>query len=463
MRNQMTAAALFGLSLAACSSTAYQKPVATFSGSVDAFTTARGTYASTYGREAGAVRSAIEEKALQDADPVMIATPNCVDQADKALKAATAAAGSGATLESLYSDGGAMTGGAACSITLIPSTATAPSAPAGDTHPAAFDTAAAETEAAQDTATCKSRSGADVPVSPQPTGGASAKAQAEDANALWKSIAAYSSGLNDLSSADNSKSLSDATTGTASAIKTAGGSIKSKAFAPATDLLFLVFDKAVEQQRYEALKTAVICANPLFIRWRGTLRDSLRYEQIAAFSNEAMLFKADTGLLHASYDPDPNPDADCPTGAAAAEGGAPASKPRRHHRRKADAQAAAPAVAPIAKVMTSGCVIARARQVVADPQSTLQAIFSAREFLADRAARFEPRLTAVQAEAASANALATADPGPAVDAFIAAHRALRSAILANDGQFTALESSVDDLYKAATALQTALKPAAPAK
>jgi hypothetical protein len=367
------------------------------------------------------------DKALADGDQVQVKT-GCYDGAIKALNAAFAAEEAGQSLDALYASGGLMAAPDTCYAEIIVpgETAAAPAAPAPDQ----FVAAAAEAEAVADTATCKARTKADVPSVPD--AGLTSKPEPADGDALWKAIGAYASGLGDLSNTTNSTALTTATSGIASAIQSAGASLKNNAFSPAVSLLFLVFDKAVEQDRYETLKTAVVCANPLFIRWRSVLRDTLRLEQIAAFETEAKLFEEDAARLQAAYGPDPDPAHDChPSGSTA-------------------------------WIMTGGCATVRARDTVASTTASASDIFTAHLYLAERATALLPRLTAVQAEAASANSLAKGDPVPAVDAFIQAHRALRAAILANDGQFSALESSVDDLAKATSTLQSALAPAAKA-
>lgn len=417
---------LLGVVLAGCSSTAYQKPVASFKTSIDTLTAARSTFAATNGQGRPEAYLAVEDVLLNSGAPLQAET-GCVDQANAALDAALAALAAGASLDSLYAPGGPMAAPAACSID-VQAVAPAPAKPAAAA--AAFDQADADKEATQDEASCKARTAVVVPqppsAEPVTATDATGKKQAlvdkaDDADALWKSIDGYAGGLADLSSADNSTSLTTAVSGAQGAIESAGKGLNSPAFDPAVELLFAVFDKAVEQERYEAIKTAVICANPLFIRWRSTLRDSLRYEQIAAFENDAALFHADVGHLKTTFNPGP-----C--------SGVPNLE------------------------LSPGCATQRATDVIRDAGSSEELRFVAYEYLADRATRLEPRLKTAQGDAAAVVALSTADPAQAVDAFIAAHRALRKAVIDNTGQLAALESSLNALYTAADALDKALQP-----
>jgi len=402
--------------VAGCSSTAYNKPVQTLKSSLSAFSTARSGYADTYGKTADQAFSVADEKQLYSGAPLVVRA-DCVTQAQNALAGANRLLADGQSLDPLYRSGGAMTAAARCSVDVLPSADAAadPSAPA----PADFDQAAANAEADADSATCAGRLAGKAATAP--TGATGIKGP--DADALWKTIDAYSDGLVSLSDADNDKAFKDAASGAAAAVKSLGAPLKSKTFGPAVDLLAAGFQAAIEQQRYEALKTAVICANPVFIRLRGTLRDSLRYEQIAAFSNLATRFHDQVGQMHSLFDPAP-----CTAGSPA----------------------------------DAGCVVTQARQIIADPNSKPEQRFAALGFLQDRGLRLKSHLDAAQADARAAMALAATDPAGPVDSFIAAHRALRLAIVKNDGQLDALEASAGALLTAAKALDAAAKPAAAA-
>lgn len=417
-----------GLLLAGCSSVAYQKPVASFSGAADQLSKSRTTYAATYNQDAPNASAASADAAFGQGAPLIVVS-SCAAQGAHALQAATAAVESGQSLDALYASGGVMASVQPCSIGVLPPASSIPPArPAAPT--VAYGAAAADAEAAADSAACHSRIQTYAPPPPGPSATLDGSAKAQDADTLWKAIDAYASGLTALADPSNSSALSAATAGTASAIQSAGAGLKDSSFAPAVSLLFLVFDKAVEQARYEALRTAIVCGNPLFIRWRSTLRDTLRLEQIAALERESNLFKVDAARLVASYNPDPDPDRDC-------------------H----------PASAPQSWTMTAGCAAARARSIVGGTTSGAADAFAARLYLQNRADALQPQYVKAQGEAVAAEAIASADPASTVDAFVQAHRALRAAILANNGQFTAVESSADDLAKAADALRTSLAPA----
>ncbi len=445
MRTQGVAITL-SLALAACSSVAYQKPVATFKGSLDAFTTAQAAYGAANGVAVGDANSARTDALLRAGEPLHVRL-DCVGEADKALAAASSALSSGSSLDALYGPAGAMTSLKSCWADVIDPPADVGVAPpagadaASSPGKSSWDQTAADAEAASDTATCNARRSFGAPPPPA----AVPSLDTADLDTVWSAIGKYAAGLADISSADNSKSLSDATTGAASAIGKAGTALsKNSVFAPAVNLLFLVFDKAVEQKRYDVLKTSVICANPLFIRWRGTLRDAMRYEQISAFDNEAHAFSQDAQRVQAGFDPDPAPNRDCP----------PMVSDRSVRRGSAPSSAS--------RSQTAGCLVAAARAIENDPASSAELLFSAESYLEGRAVRLRPILNKAQSDAAAASSLAKADPGPAVDAFVQAHRALRSAIVSNAGQLGALEASVNDLYTDAKALSDALKPAAAA-
>jgi hypothetical protein len=396
-----------------CSSTAYDKPVQTLKTSLGAFTTARSGYAATYNTSAEQALAVIDEARLY-AGVALLSDASCKAQADAAVAAADPLVGAGQPLDRLYTGDGTMAVAKVCAVDFVlPTPPAAPRLPAA----AAFNATAAAAEADADTATCMARQPHKAtPAAPSAT----AAPKPADADALWKAVDAYANGLASLSDTASDTAFKNAATGAATAVKSLGAPLKNSTFGPAVDLLAVGFEAAVEQKRYEALKTAVVCANPVFIRLRGALRDSLRYEQITAFRNLATRFDAEAAQLHNMYDP-----ADC------------APAPSR-----------------------SGCLVTQAQQILKSASASPEQRFAASAFLQDRAARLKTDLTAAQADAHAAMATAAADPAGAVDAFIAAHRALRLAIINNDGQLEALVASASDLSKAAEALAAAAKPAA---
>jgi hypothetical protein len=472
VKKRLWSAALAVVALGGCSTTPYQASVATVKSSMDAFTTAQASYSATYAAVKAGTANSVNAILLQGGAPVLV-DDACVGSAEAALSAAKSSIGSNG-LDTLYDKaaGGAMAEPKTCAVSLRPERKdTKPAEPAvataakTATSASKYDPESAEKEAAADVVACKRLREVDLPPPANLKGAAEAEAVA-GVDAYIKAINAYVAGLSDLTSADNSTKLSTATSGAATAI----GSLdtKDKAFSPAINLLFVLFDKAVEQKRYSALKRIVLCANPVIIRSRGAVRDAMRYEQIASFEVASRTFAGDAKELQAVFDA--APAADCPPLAPRASLAAVAEPTVNTHRARRGKRGVKPAVeappaAPTPTLAASNgpiprnCVLTWALARAQDPHATPDDLFQAYAYLQNRAGQLGPRLQSVQAEAQAARALAAADPGPAVDALIQAHRALRKAIVDGKGQFAALQAAASDLNKASTALETALAPA----
>lgn len=437
--------ALALVTLSGCSTVPYQGPATAFQSALSDFTKAQASYGQTYSAPEIAAR-AQEPEFLESAYPIAIDT-SCTTISHAALGEATRVLASNGSLDPLYAPGGRMANPATCHAGVIPAPAAprAAAAAARVTKPA-FDEASADAEAQADAVACRAYTVAEAPVvSSQVPTPADRKS---DLGTIWSALGDYAAGLVDLSSASNKKSLSDAEAGTSAAIKSDLANLKDKnLYSSITDLLFAAFDAAINQARYNALRRAVTCVNAGLIRTRPVLRSAARYQQIAGFDNLASAFEADAKAVMAAYNPDPNPDQDCPR-----------ARPTNPVMRKRGALAESVKALP---VWSKPCLYARAREVAADPRSSAQEAFLAHQLLLSRALALGPILARLEQEASAANAMAANDPGPLTDAFIETHRKLRDAIVSGRGQFGAVYDSLSTLGKDAKAVNDAINaPAA---
>lgn len=426
----VAAAGIIMAMIAGCTSTAYEKQAGALKKASEGLSTARQTYEATYLAATDDDDAREAQANLASANPLVIKT-DCIDRASLAMAAARTALRAGQALDDLYKANGPMTNAPNCGVygkeppkpeERRKGRSGVPSAPGDDAKQRDEQKKKEDevrAEIASDQRACYSRLKSSPKIDQGSAEAGSVEERAGHAEQLWAAVDGYVAGLSALSSADAQTKYMESANGARDAIKKiAVGDLIGKEFKPAVDFLFAIMEGAVQQRRYEAMKTAVVCANPLFLRWQPTLRDAMRYQQIAAFSNASEAFG------HA---------ADALTGFEAANCNA-------------------------AKA-TIACNVRDARAILRDPASTLERRMLATNVIADRNQRLQPILTSARDRAASATAIAKNDPAGAVDAFVEAHSQLRKAIVSGAGQGEALQSALGDLYAKAKALDDALSGA----
>lgn len=420
--------------LTGCTSTAYEKQATAFKESFDTLTGARKGLRDRTVTASSTLVSGNEERALRRAAPILSGT-GCVTNARNAEAAAVAAKGQ--SLDAIYVGQGPLADPASCWIAFAPPkppksrTQTAP-----DTAAIAKERAKELEEARADEALCRSRTrgqkglealppGAEPPkedAAPARSDGTKPVKPPEESEKVWAAIEAYAAGLPALASAETEKEASAAVGETRDAVAGIGKSLelKGSVYTAVVNLLFLGIEKAIQQRRYEAFKTAVVCANPIFIEARPILRDYMRYEQIAAYDVRSDALRLQFNALDMQFNP-ADAGTDC------------GSFPDR-------------------------CRTRDALDIVRNTKSSPESVFIAWSYLDSRTERLRPQLKAAQTEAAAVNALGRADPAAAVDAFVLAHRKLRDDVMTNKGQSKALRDSLKAFRDAAEALDEALNP-----
>jgi hypothetical protein len=429
------AAAAAMMLLSACDATVYESRTGDLKTAFSGLSDARSAFAA---RPAGL--EVDEASALLSGDAIRF-DGSCVQRAGAAQDKAAKLAGAGEPLDAVYADGGPLSTDGDCYVGLTPRPKPkAKPKPAADA-PAAPAPAPAETKPgkppkppmtveeviAADEQTCQARLALTPPPAPKPADVAQGAGGEDSPNEqLWAALQAYVDDLAKISAAAETKRLTDASGGAGDKLKALSDKAGGGPIGVGIQFLFQVIDKAVEQQRYEDLKTSVVCGNAMLLKWRGPLKDALRYQQIAAYDVRARSLDADVSYLQALYD-DP---ANCAKLAASGS---------------------------MADLAAGRCdvLIARRGLLAKTPDDHLRAA----TYLQVRSGALAGKLAELKSSTAAVNALGAADPGPAVDAFIKAHRALRDDIVAGKGQAKALFTSFQDLYSAGDALNKALKPA----